>query len=220
MRHSLSLFFILVMANMDASAQSEFRMDGIPDVLVWNIAPESWTYEQKALTIKAAAKTDMFLDPQNEYAVVNSPLALFTPASTFMLSSKVKVDFKSDYDAGVLVLYAGKNKWAKLCFEYSPQKKPTLVSVVSNGVSDDANHGEVGKNEVYLRISRLGSSVFAFHYSMDGKQWRLLRYFRLESNDAVRTGFSSQSPTGNSCVSVFSEIFYSSTKLKNIRSGE
>jgi uncharacterized protein len=208
------------MADMESLAQSEFRMDGIPGLLVWRNAPESWAYQGKALTIKAAARTDMFHDPQKEYSVVNSPSALFAPAPTFMLSSKVKVDFRSDYDAGVLLLFAGKERWAKLCFELSPEKTPTLVSVVNNGLSDDVNHREVGKNEVYLRICSLSSGVFAFHYSIDGRFWGLLRYFHMESREAVRVGFSSQSPTGNSCVSVFSEISYSTAKLENIRNGE
>ena len=58
----------------------------------------------------------------------------------FYYQLKQKLTFKTDYDAAVLVVYAGDDAWAKLCFEYSPQKKPYVVSVVNNGLSDDCNH--------------------------------------------------------------------------------
>ena len=98
------------------------------------------------------------------------------------------------YDAGVLLLHAAERDWAKLCFEYSPQLKPTAVTVVTRGTSDDCNSFEVDGSTLWLRITRSGAA-WAFHASTDGAWWRLLRYFTL-GLELVRVGFLAQSPTG------------------------
>jgi regulation of enolase protein 1 (concanavalin A-like superfamily) len=129
------------------------------------------------------------------------------------------VEFASDYDAGVLFLYVRDDVWAKLCFEYSPQHRPMVVSVVTRGTSDDCNSVIIDKNEVYLRIFRSGPT-FAYHYSTDGKVWHMVRYFTLGELGGLRAGFEAQSPTGKGCAVVFSEVSYRQGALKDIRSGE
>ena len=43
------------------------------------------------------------------------------PAGDFQLSARVRVGFRSTFDAGVLLLWLDRAYWAKLCFEFSPQ---------------------------------------------------------------------------------------------------
>jgi regulation of enolase protein 1 (concanavalin A-like superfamily) len=219
MRTALFLFSILspfcfIAAQPDTGG---FRMEGIPGKISWQTAPLTWKYEKARLWIQAPGKTDLFVDPRHEYEVINSPKALFNPADTFTLSAKASVQFASDYDAGVLVLFAGGREWAKLCFEYSPQKIPFVVSVVNNTLSDDCNHVAVESGDTYLRVAGLGEHVYAFYYSRDGKRWHLVRYFTLNGSEKVLVGFSSQSPTGKSCETVFSDIQYQARRLKDIR---
>jgi regulation of enolase protein 1 (concanavalin A-like superfamily) len=219
MKPVLLLFSIfgLTLFSKAQTDTSGFRIPGIPSRISWEANPQSWKYEKERLSILAGGKTDLFVDPRHEYQVVNSPKALFSPADTFVLSAKATVSFASDYDAGVLVLFANGQEWAKLCFEFSPQKIPNIVSVVNNGVSDDCNHEAIKTNQVYLRIAGLGSHTYAFFYSLDGKRWHLVRYFSINTSLDVRLGFSSQSPTGNSCETVFSDIRYQVRQLKEIR---
>ena len=98
------------------------------------------------------------------------------------------------YDAGVLLLHAAERDWAKLCFKYPPQLKPTAVTVVTRGTSEDCNSFEVDGSTLWLRITRSGTA-WAFHASTDGAWWRLMRYFTL-GLELVRVGFLAQSPTG------------------------
>jgi len=214
------LLFLLASVNCYSQQQGSFAINGVPQKLSWVNSPLKWKYELKKLTIWAGEKTDLFADPQHEYTVMNSPKAVFRPDETFLLSGKAEVNFKTDYDAAVLVLYAGDDAWAKLCFEYSPQKKPYVVSVVNNGLSDDCNHIPINGNKIYLRVAGLGNNIFAFHYSTNGKYWNMVRYFFLTTKKEIRVGFSSQSPTGKSCTSTFSQISYAKKKLKNLRNGE
>ncbi len=196
------------------------RIDGIPFELIWDNKPEEFQCRSGSLRLTAGEKTDLFRDPRGEQEAHNSPRVLFGPEGCFLLSSKVSVDFAADFDAGVLVVYGDRESWAKLCFEFSPQKQPTIVTVVNKGVSDDSNHVSVSGKHVYLRVAGLGDGAFAFHYSLDGKTWQLVRYFTLTSDNRFRVGFSSQSPTGRACTASFSEIHYQARILQDIRSGE
>ncbi len=194
----------------------------LPNPLWWQIYPLSWQLEQdRQLSITAGPSTDLFNDPKTGFIFNNSPQLLFDPEDYFTLSAKVKVDFEAVYDAGVLLIYIDDNTWAKLCFEFSPQKEPLIVSVVTkNGFSDDCNSMSIEGNEVYLRLAKLEHAL-AFHISIDGNYWHLIRYFTLsEVKKNISVGFSAQSPTGKQCRVVFSEIRYQPGLLVDIRSGE
>jgi len=121
------------------------------------------------------------------------------------------------YDAGVLLLHAAERHWAKLCFEYSPQLRPTVVTVVTRETSDDCNSFEVDGHTLWLRITR-SRAAWAFHASADGTWWRLLRYFTL-GPDLVRVGFLAQSPTGEGCAATFDHITFPPGAPQNLRDG-
>ena len=201
---------------------NKFKLSIIPKELEWKNQPLDWNVEaDDRLLIVAGNKTDWFIDPAgNGYTPDNAPCALFVPSDeNFILSAKVTVDFDSDFDAGVFQLRVSKDIWAKLCFEYSPQHQPMIVSVVTRHISDDCNSVIIGGNEVYLRLA-VKPGLIAFHYSVDGVYWHLVRYFTLGNIEHLSVGFSSQSPTGEKCKTIFSEIQYRAGVLKEYRNGE
>jgi uncharacterized protein len=194
-------------------------LPSIPMPLRWGLPPTSWEISHGgALAITAGPRTDMFVNPDGTDVVLNAPRLLFAPAGDFMLSARVKVEFAATYDAGVLLLYAGERSWAKLCFEYSPQRQPMIVSVVTQGFSDDANAYVVAGNQIFLRIARLGRA-FAFHASEDGAAWQMIRNFTLEPAAQLAAGFVVQSPTGAGCMATFADIVYTPARLADLRSG-
>jgi uncharacterized protein len=173
------------------------------------------------LTIAAGGTSDHFIDPATSRATLNAPRVLGTipGGGDFQLSALVEVDFEATFDAGVLLLWADDLTWAKLCLEFSPDEQPTVVSVVTRGLSDDANATVVARDQVWLRASRSGAS-YAFHSSTDGEHWDLVRHFALPARPtAVRAGFSAQSPTGAGCVSHFSRVRFVAAPLADLRDG-
>jgi len=179
-----------------------------------------------ALILSAAANTDMFVDPGHDIALGPRPdseipdagrLVGLPPAGDFSLSAKVTVAFASTFDAGVLLLYAAERRWAKLCFEYSPQNTPMAVTVVTRETSDDSNSFEVAGNTLWLRITRTGAA-WTFHASTDGAWWRMIRYFTLGA-ELVRVGFLAQSPTGKGCDVTFADITFKPGAPENLRDG-
>ena len=201
---------------------STLTLPSLPSALQWKNNPVDWKIgPDNSLSITAGAKTYWFTEPSGStWVSTNAPAALFTPPDEhFLLSAKVTVNFASTYDAGVLMLYERENLWSKLCFEYSPQNQPMVVSVVTRGLSDDCNSTVIDGNTVYLRVARLGEA-FGLHYSLDGAYWHMVRYFTLGKVENLRVGFEAQSPTGEGCAVVFSEIAYRPDLLKDMRTGE
>ncbi len=190
----------------------------LPHSLHWHNEPRSWDVSDGQLTITASAQTDWFIDPQGAVNVSNAPVLLFPASGPCMLSAQVLVDHVATYDAGVLMAYESPRAWAKFCLELSPQGLPTIVSVVTKGVSDDCNAFAVD-GPVFMRVSKL-ERAYAFHVSEDGGTWNLIRYFKLEDSPNAQLGFEAQSPTGTGCTASFRDIRFEARLLKELRSGE
>lgn len=194
-------------------------LHGVPTPLWWENPPVKFRGGSNELLITAGKETDLFRDPLGMSEVDTSPRLLFRPDGDFTLSSRVKVNFNSTFDAGVLILYDSFQQWAKLCFELTPEGRPCIVSVVNHGFSDDCNSMPIDGNEVYLRLARI-DNAFAFHFSHDAKYWYLVRYFTLGDLQNAAVGFSVQSPKGDCCKAGFTDIHYTKTRLQDVRSGE
>ena len=203
------------------TVEEPVRIAALPMPLRWLRKPQSWNAPDGAsLLVTAGPRTDWFVDPQRSAEPkLDAPALLGSSSGDFLLSARVTVDFAGTYDAGALVVYESDRVWAKLCFEYSPQREPMVVSVVTRDVSDDCNSFVVDGASVWLRIARVGSA-FAFHASTDGGNWSFIRHFALESGDEPSVGFAAQSPTGDGCTVTFERIAYETTRLADLRSGE
>lgn len=173
------------------------------------------------LRLTGQAATDLFRDPAGSAAPPDAGRLTGTPpAGDFTLVARVDVEFAEVYDAGVLLVYAGEDRWAKLCYEYSPQRVPTVVTVVTRDSSDDANAFEAPRGPVWLRVTRTGRA-WAFHASEDGRWWGLVRYFALHEERPERTavGFLAQSPLGKGCTASFDRVAFAATAPADLRDG-
>ncbi len=187
------------------------------------VGPEgSWRYEGGVLSGAAGPRQDRFVPPTGDSLDLASdaPRLLGVPTGDFRLSARVTVGFTGDFDAGVLYVEAGEREWAKLCLERSPAE-PTICSVVTRGRSDDANSFTVDGDSVWLRISRTGTA-YAFHASLDGKQWTFVRHFALADDrpaGEIRVGFLVQAPVGEGCAAVFDGIEFLEGFPEDLRDG-
>jgi regulation of enolase protein 1 (concanavalin A-like superfamily) len=187
---------------------------------------EMWRFDESSgsLTVTAAPRTDIFTDPAGPSSDIESMLNAATllglpPAGDFQLSARVTVDFAATFDAGVLLLWRDEGHWGKLCFEFSPAGEPMVVSVVTRGVSDDANAFAVTDRSIWVRASRV-DRTYAYHASADGEFWRMIRYFTIGDDvDQHRIGFEGQSPTGDGCTVRFDQIRFAQQRLHDMRDG-
>jgi len=218
-------FFALAGGVLIGAESGGVTLKAIPATMQWNNAPASFaTRGNDWLEIVSAGQTDWFVSPLDNTARANSPRLLFGADAGFVLRAKVTVDFKAKWDAGVLLVYEDEAHWAKLCLENSVYDKPTIVSVVTRGASDDSNGFEVDGDTIYLQLARTGPAVI-FYASPDARAWRIIRAFTLGGAPSKRVGrmqagFSSQSPTGTGHRTIFSEIRYRPEPPKNWWQGE
>jgi regulation of enolase protein 1 (concanavalin A-like superfamily) len=205
--HLAAVFVCSAISTLGACGQ-ELAVAGLPGPVEWQNAPVDWKAGKAGtLTITAGKATDWFVSPIDGARRENSPRLVFPPADDFVLSARVTVGFRSQWDAGVLVLYVNDTTWAKLCFEMTVEKHPAIVSVVTQGLSDDNNSIPVAGNSVYLKIAKAGQAIF-FYASEDGQDWKIIRAFSFGPGIKVRAGFSSQSPSGEGCTTQFDQINY------------
>lgn len=217
MRNTLFLA-LFASFSLAAFAQSPSGSDsvvpGFPATSHWRNHPAGWSTKDGALTIKSAEKSDWYIAPTHGEDSENSPMLLFPGPKDFWFSAKITVDFKSRFDAGALAIYANDKNWVKFAFEMSNTMKPSIVTVVTRGLSDDCTSAAIEGNSVYLKAVKAGQAMFLY-FSADGKHWTLARAFNLGPEQDLQFGFSSQSPTGTGSTATFSDIHYKAERLRD-----
>jgi uncharacterized protein len=176
--------------------------------------------EQLTGPLTAGPRTDRFIDPVTGTVSNNSPVTLIdAPAGNFQFAAYVRATLLATFDAGALVVDGGPGVWAKFALERNPEGADTIVSVITRGVSDDANCVVVpDPGQTWLRISRIGTA-YALHYSSDGTWWSLARVFTLGPTESHRIGVTTQSPTGDGLTATFSEVTLRPATLGDLRDG-
>lgn len=215
MRYILAVTAVVAIFTNAAVAQGRDRapkLAGFPSDFGWQNVPVAWKLEEGLLTLTAGKKTDWFSWPGGGYVANSSPRLLFKAASDFMFSTKVNVDSHVTYDAGCIALYGAQSLWAKLCLERQDGGRLDVISVVTNGKSDDATSFPAAGTSIYLKVAKADGAIF-FYASEDGKAWTIVRKFNLESKDGLWAGFSAQSPDGNGASASFTDFRYLPQKV-------
>lgn len=164
--------------------------------LQWEHTPERWEpLPEGGIRVTVPAKADYFRDPTGSHVNDNAPFLWKNVSGDFIMRGLVRPSFNSTYDSGVLMARADAEHWAKVCFEKTDFGTTAVVSVVTNGLSDDANGADLSVSQVWLQVVRAGN-VFALHYSPDGENWRMVRIFRLDMPAEIRAGIVAQCPSG------------------------
>lgn len=195
------------------------RLIGLPEGMEWLVEPVSWSLDDGVLSITAGAKTDWFISPTDGARAESAPCLTFPAGREFTLTALVSAEMQSQWDAGALMVFLDKENWGKIAFERSAYQEPTIVSVVTKGVSDDCN-GEVWTGRsVWLRIGTVGNGIGLYN-SADGVKWRMARVFSLGEARGLRIGLEAQSPAGHGTTARFAEISYRARGIADQFAGE
>ncbi len=185
----------------------------------------SIAFRNEMLIMHATEKSDFFCNhtPTAEVGITpenltNAPFFYTEVTGDFVMKVKVSHEFKDTYDSASVMVMKDLQVWAKACFELTDFDTNAVVSVVTNGVSDDANGCNIDAKEVWLQIARLGNS-FAFHYSLDGQKFDMMRFFSLPVEETVKVGLLAQAPLGQGGERVYEHFSLELKSVKNIRMG-
>jgi len=173
---------------------------------------------------RAGEKKDFFCDPNGKLSNNTAPILLTEIDNTkpFTLQARIRPEFteKGLYNAGVLYLYANDKLWQKFCFEQDERGNHRVVTVRTIGTSDDNNHDVVkGQDYVYFKYSS-DTETIASYYSLNGKEWQMVRLYKNEYPDHLWVGISNQCPQDTGSISYFSELELSQNAVSDFRMGE
>ena len=104
-------------------------------------------------------------------------------------------------------------------FEQDEYGNHRIVTVRTQGTSDDNNHDKLDVSSVYLKISS-DTKTIASYYSIDKKRWNMVRLYKNCYPKNIYLGISSQCPQKGSCTSRFEEISLSHDNVSDFRLGE
>jgi regulation of enolase protein 1 (concanavalin A-like superfamily) len=187
--------------------------------LSWLNEPAEWGVDEAGkLTIVPQGCTDFFR-PLEGNKNDNACLLYKEVTGDFTLVTRTRAELVAFGDAAAVTVRSGEDLWAKICLERSPTGDISVVSVVTNPYSDDANGERLNQAECCLRLTRKGDD-FGMHYSLDGVQWRFVRAFALPLPKTVQLGVHAQSPFQVGCRAEFDFIQLTREAVNDFRSGD
>jgi hypothetical protein len=204
-----------------------FMLNLLEDLKKENMSAFSWDHEPTEwygssdgnLRVYAPPKVDYFQDPTGNLTTDSAPFLWLPVENDFVAQVHVSPLFSSIYDAGCLMVRIDSTNWAKICYERTDIGTTAVVSVVTKGVSDDANGVDLTCHDVWLQVARVGKT-FAMHYSLDGETWRMVRFFSLQCAGNLKVGIVAQSPIGSGTYVDFIRFSLEKRTLANLRAGK
>ena len=190
----------------------------VNDRLTWINEPLSWRFVSGTLEIVPKSETDFFRPPVGT-AHDNACLLFARVDGDFTAVAKVSAALAGFGDAAALTVRYDAERWMKICVERSPLGETSVVSVVTDGTSDDAN-GELLDNAASeLRITRK-NNVFGMHYRAIGDRWRFVRVFDFDLPDPLSVGVHAQAPFYAGCSATIHSFTISGIPVTDHRSGK
>ena len=175
------------------------------------------------LEFRCGPKADIFSDPNGGKLTNNTVpmlLAEVDNAKPFTLTAKVTPTFTETgtYNAGDLFVFADDTLWQKLAFEQDERGNHRIVSVRTQGTSDDNNHEVVTQPSVYLKISS-DTRTIASYYSLDNKVWWMARLYQNNYPQQLWLGLGTQCPMEQGTTCLFEEVNLEPVSVQDFRLG-
>ena len=189
---------------------------GLANGLKWLNEPAAWNFTAEGLFVEPDGKTDVFR--KHGHPAKDTACFLYTEVSgDFSLTANLKIGGTAFGDAGAITIRRDEQMWAKLCVERSPAGETSIVSVVTNPWSDDANNELLGTPGAHLRITRI-DNLIGMHYRASGDAWRFVRAFGLDWPSGVKVGFQAQAPVQAGCNVYCRQLILSKDVVRDFRS--
>jgi uncharacterized protein len=187
--------------------------------LTWHNPPLGWQpLPGGGMRVNVPAQVDFFRDPAGVHNKANAAFLWTLVRGDFVARVLVRPPFTTTWDAGALMAFFNPLTWCKLCFEKTDLGTTAAVSVVTRGLSDDANGVNLTVPQVWLQLVRAGN-VFGMYYSLSGDNWQMVRVFHLDDAPEVRVGLVAQCPAGPGTTIDFLHFSIEPRTVENLRAG-
>ena len=203
----------------------DMTISGIHFTKALNGADGQVTDSAGIVTFRAKPHADYFNDPNDGKLSQSNAAVLLTEVDNtkpFTFSARLKSGFTKDglYNAAALFVYVSDLLYQKFCFEQDERGNHRVVTVRTVGTSDDNNHEVQNDAEhIYYKISSDAHTI-ASYYSLDGKQWQMVRLYQNNYPDRLYLGICSQAPQSDECVSTFDQLSLTTVNVGDFRMGQ
>lgn len=209
---------------LDEFTDCNIEFGGVRFTKVLRGADANISIDGGVLTMVCSEGKDIFSDPNDGKLTKATLPILFIPTDNtkpFTFQAKLTPGFTEDglYNAADMIIYANAEHWQKLAFEQDEYGNHRIVSVRTEGTSDDNNHDKISGSSVYMKISS-DTQTIASYYSLDGKEWHMVRLYKNNYPEEIYLGIASQCPVKGECTSRFEEVSLSSDNVGDFRMGE
>ncbi|MBT8220910.1 MAG: DUF1349 domain-containing protein, partial [Bacteroidia bacterium] len=122
------------------------------------------------------------------------------------------------WNAVSLMVHIDSLHWIKFAFENSDATGPSIVTVVTNRTSDDANGVVLNEeNQIWLALARK-QNIYSMHWSIDGESYKMARLTSMPQIEDVSIGIEFQSPEGNKATHFLHSFEIEERTVDNLRS--
>lgn len=168
----------------------------------WYNEPPQWQEDGDRLSITTGAKTDFWR--KTHYGFIRDDGHFYYQQVTGDFTAEVVItgQYQTLYDQAGLMVRENENTWLKCGIEYVEDVQ-NVSAVVTRNFSDwsvvPLHHPPVSLG---LRIQRRAEAI-EVQYSLDTKEYQMLRLAYLTQTATVQVGMMAASPQGDGCAIVF-----------------
>ena len=191
-----------------------------PGNFKWLNEPKSFNIENGSINVLAEKGTDFFNNPEDSTLTSTAPFLYQEVSGDFVATTLVRPDFSSMWNAVALMVHIDDNSWIKFAFENSDATGRSIVSVVTKGVSDDANGAILNdKDVIWLKLIRK-ANIYSMFWSLDGVDYKMSRLTSMPVADTIKVGLEFQSPVGKPAEHEVDYFQIKHTTVQDLRKGE
>ncbi|MEM8927600.1 MAG: DUF1349 domain-containing protein [Bacteroidota bacterium] len=185
----------------------------------WMNPPKSFDISNGILTVEAPKGSDFFNNPEDGNKTGTAPFLFTEIKGDFVVKARVQPDFSGQWNAVALMVHIDENYWIKFAFENSDATGPSIVTVVTKDLSDDANGVVlVNRGTIWLKLIRKRDN-YAMLWSEDDSDYKMARLTSLPKSTSVKIGLEAQCPVGLNAKHLISFFGIEQKTVKAMRKG-
>lgn len=173
--------------------------------MTWLNPPEKWKVDNKSLSLYVTPKTDYWRITHYGFTVDDGPFYYAILGGEFEVTVKLTGEYKSRFDQMGLMLRVNEKEWIKSGIEYVDGTM-NVSAVVTHEKSDWSVLPLAEKpKSIWIKALRKLDAV-EISYSLNGKDFRMIRIAYFPDNTPVMVGMTAASPDGIGFNALFEEF--------------
>lgn len=171
----------------------------------WYNEPSSWNVQDDKIQITSGAKTDFWRETHYGFIRDNGNFFYEEVKGDFIVDVKVSGEYRDLYDQAGIMVRLDERNWLKCGIEFVNGVQQ--VSAVVTREYSDWSIVPLPDNppSLWVRVTRRGTAI-EVHYSLDGKQYTMLRLAYLTPVEIVKAGLMCASPEGDGFPITFEQF--------------